>query len=83
MCGNPTTGFKTAPIYGLSPRAHGLEDSRRDVRPIESRAEILLMIMETVVILITVMNLTTTIIYPLIQESIHHEQGNEARCNIG
>jgi len=27
MCGNPRAGFKTAPIYGLSPRAHGLEDT--------------------------------------------------------
>ena len=41
------------------------------------------MIMKTVVILIVVMNLTTITIYPLIQKSISHEQGNEARFNIG
>jgi preprotein translocase subunit SecG len=39
--------------------------------------------MKTVVILIIVMILTAIIIYPLIQEGIHHEQGNEARVNIG
>jgi len=38
MCGNPTAGLKTAPIYGLSPRAHGLEDTAGEM-PDRLRAE--------------------------------------------
>lgn len=38
MCGNPTAGLKTAPIYGLSPRAHGLEDTTGEM-PHRLRAE--------------------------------------------
>jgi len=41
------------------------------------------MVMMTVVILIFVRDLTTIIIHPLIGESRHHEQGNEARVIIG